>query len=197
MNMLQATAGIQSATDSPFADFDEFIRLYQQRIYRLLLAQTGEADLAEEITQDCFVRAFQKQKSFRGESHVFTWLARIAVNLVRDHYRSRRFAVWRKLVRFDDSERDQDRVQAVPDPGSTPEEHVLRRERLTQVSARVRQLTAPQREVLLLSAVEGMSIDEIATVTNRRPGTVKSHLHRAMMHLRTWDARQSEEGGRN
>lgn len=195
--MLQATADVQSATDSPFADFDEFIRLYQQRIYRLLLAQTGEADLAEEITQDCFVRAFQKQKSFRGESHVFTWLARIAVNLVRDHYRSRRFAIWRRLIRFDDSEREQERVQSVPDPGSTPEEHVLRRERLTQVSARVRQLTAPQREVLLLSAVEGMSIDEIATVTNRRPGTVKSHLHRAMMHLRNWDARQSGEGGGN
>ena len=195
--MLQATADVQSATDSPFADFDEFIRLYQQRIYRLLLAQTGEADLAEEITQDCFVRAFQKQKSFRGESHVFTWLARIAVNLVRDHYRSRRFAIWRMLIRFDDSEREQERVQSVPDPGSTPEEHVLRRERLTQVSARVRQLTVPQREVLLLSAVEGMSIDEIATVTNRRPGTVKSHLHRAMMHLRNWDARQSGEGGGN
>ena len=99
MNMLQAaaTAGTQTETESPFADFDEFIRLYQQRVYRLVLAQTGEVDLAEELTQECFIRAFQKQKSFRGDCQVFTWLARIAINLVRDHYRNRRFALWRTV----------------------------------------------------------------------------------------------------
>ena len=61
--MLQAAAEATSATESPFADFEDFVRLYQQRVYRLLLAQTGDADLAEELTQECFIRAFQKQKS--------------------------------------------------------------------------------------------------------------------------------------
>jgi RNA polymerase sigma-70 factor (ECF subfamily) len=186
MNMLQAAAEVRSATESPFADFDDFIRLYQQRIYRLALAQTGDSDLAEEITQDCFIRAFQKQNSFRGDSQVFTWLARIAINLVRDHYRNRKFAIWRKIIRFDSSEPEKDRVEEVPDPASTPEEHLLRRERLQRVSMRIRRLTSAQREILLLSAVEGMSIDEIAQITNKRPGTVKSHLHRAMVNLRTW-----------
>jgi RNA polymerase sigma-70 factor, ECF subfamily len=186
--MLQAAAPATTNTeaDSPFADFDEFIRLHQQRVYRLLLAQTGEPDLAEELTQECFIRAFQKQNGFRGDCQVFTWLARIAINLVRDHYRNRRFGFWRRFVRFDRSEEDHERAQQVRDPGSTPEEQVLRRERLERVSARIRNLTAPQREALLLSAVEGMSIDEIARATNRKPGTVKSHLHRAMMNLRNW-----------
>src|SRR3954452_530100 len=145
MNMLQAAATARAETeiDSPFADFDEFIRLYQQRVYRLVLAQTGEVDLEEELTQECFIRAFQKQKSFRGDCQVFTWLARIAINLVRDHYRNRRFALWRKLVRIDGSE--QDRAREVRDPASTPEEHLLRRERLQRVSARIRRLTPPQR----------------------------------------------------
>jgi len=188
MNMLQAAATARAETeiDSPFADFDEFIRLYQQRIYRLVLAQTGEPDLAEELTQECFIRAFQKQKSFRGDCQAFTWLARIAINLVRDHYRNRRFALWRRLIRFDASEPEQERAHEVRDPASTPEEHLLRRERLERVSARIRQLTAPQRETLLLSAVEGMSIDDISRATNRKPGTVKCHLHRAMMNLRNW-----------
>jgi RNA polymerase sigma-70 factor, ECF subfamily len=188
MNMLQAAAPAQESTEtaSPFADFDEFIRLYQQRVYRLVLAQTGEPDLAEELTQECFIRAFQKQTSFRGDCQVFTWLARIAINLVRDHYRNRRFAYWRRVIRFDHSDSEQERAHQVPDPASTPEEHILRRERLERVSARIRELTAPQREALLLSAVEGMSIDEIAKATNRKPGTVKSHLHRAMMNLRNW-----------
>ena len=186
MNMLQATAEASTTTESPFADFDDFIRLYQQRIYRLVLAQTLEPDLAEEITQECFIRAFQKQKSFRGDSQVFTWLARIAINLLRDHYRNRKFAIWRKIIRFESSEPEKDRAEEVPDPASTPEEHLLRRERLERVSWRIRRLTPPQREILLLSAVEGMSIDEISRITNRRPGTVKSHLHRAMMSMRAW-----------
>lgn len=186
--MLQAAApaGAQTEAESPFADFDEFIRLHQQRVYRLVLAQTGEPDLAEELTQECFIRAFQKQKGFRGECQVFTWLARIAINLVRDHFRNRRFAMWRRLIRFDASEPEQNQAEQVPDPASTPEEHLLRRERLERVSQRIQRLTVPQREALLLSAVEGMSIDEISRATNRRPGTVKSHLHRAMMNLRNW-----------
>src|SRR5947209_14571590 len=137
MNMLQAAAEVRSTTESPFADFDDFIRLYQQRIYRLALAQTGDSDLAEEITQDCFIRAFQKQNSFRGDCQVFTWLARIAINLVRDHYRNRKFAIWRKIIRFDGSEPEKDRAEEVPDPASTPEEHLLRRERLQRVSRRI------------------------------------------------------------
>ena len=186
--MLQAAApaGAKTEAESPFADFDEVIRLYQQRVYRLVLAQTGEPDLAEELTQECFIRAFQKQKGFRGDCQVFTWLARIAINLVRDHFRNRRFALWRKLIRFDASQPEQTQAEQVPDPASTPEEHLLRRERLQRVSQRIQRLTTPQREALLLSAVEGMSIEEISRATNRRPGTVKSHLHRAMMNLRNW-----------
>jgi len=186
--MLQAAApaGAQTEAESPFADFDEFIRLHQQRVYRLVLAQTGQPDLAEELTQECFIRAFQKQKGFRGDCQVFTWLARIAINLVRDHFRNRRFAMWRRLIRFDASEPEQNQAEQVPDPASTPEEHLLRRERLERVSQRIQRLTVPQREALLLCAVEGMSIDEISRATNRRPGTVKSHLHRAMMNLRNW-----------
>ena len=152
-----------------------------------------DVPLAEELTQECFVRAFQKQKSFRGESHVFSWLARIAINLVRDHYRNRRFALWRRVVRFDDAEPENDEAQSIPDPGSTPEEYVLRRERLERVSARIRLLSPPQRETLLLSAVEDMTVDEIARVTGRRPGTVKSHLHRAMMSLRMWNEKELSE----
>ena len=181
-----APAGTKTEAESPFADFDEFIRLHQQRVYRLVLAQTGDPDLAEELTQECFIRAFQKQNGFRGECQVFTWLARIAINLVRDHFRNRRLASWRKLIRFDASDPEQSRAEQVPDPASTPEEHLLRRERLERVSQRIQRLTTPQREALLLSALEGMSIEEISRATNRRPGTVKSHLHRAMMNLRNW-----------
>src|SRR5579872_3879049 len=143
MNMVQVATAARSETESPFADFDEFIRLYQQRVYRLVLAQTADAGLAEEITQECFIRAFQKQSTFRGDRQVFTWLARIAINLVRDHYRNRKLALWRRLVSFDRSEPEKEMAEEVRDPGSTPEEHVLRRERLQRVSERIARLTQP------------------------------------------------------
>ena len=62
--MLQAAAEATSATESPFADFEDFVRLYQERVYRLLLAQTGDADLAEELTQECFIRISEAEEPF-------------------------------------------------------------------------------------------------------------------------------------
>ena len=67
-------------------DFGEIVQLNQRRIYRLLLSMTRNPDTAETLTQECFLRAFEKRKSFRAEANVSTWLYRIAVNLARNRY---------------------------------------------------------------------------------------------------------------
>ena len=177
-------AAIKPQVASELDDFDQTIGLYQQRIYRLLLGQLGEPDIAEELTQECFIRAYQHRNRFRGESQVFTWLARIAINLARDYFRNRRLAFWRKLSRLDNSEEENRRALAVPDRSVSPEELVIQREKLAEVMDRVQQLSQPQRETLRLSVIEEMSLEEIAQCTNRRIGTVKTHLFRALMNLR-------------
>jgi RNA polymerase sigma-70 factor, ECF subfamily len=173
-------------------DFDEIVRLHQQRIYRLLLGQVGDPTLAEDLTQECFVRAYQSRAQFRGEAQLSTWLVRIAVNLARDYYRNRRMNFWKRLVRSDSSEEDSQRALAIPDHGTSPEQQVLQREKLGQVMELIKQLSPPQRETLLLSVMEEMSLKEIAQCTNRRLGTVKTHLYRALMNLR-----RLQEGKKN
>src|SRR5579883_985312 len=76
------------------ADFDEVVRLYRPRIFRFLLASLRDRDTAENLTQDCFLRAYMARERFRGDCSLSTWLMKIAMNLLRDHLRSRRMRFW-------------------------------------------------------------------------------------------------------
>src|SRR5262245_62908825 len=77
-------------------DFERIVEQYRTRVLRFVFASVHDMDLAETLTQDCFWKAYRSRKTFRGDCSMNTWLMRIAVNLVRDHARSRRFQFWRK-----------------------------------------------------------------------------------------------------
>ena len=80
-------------------DFEWMVLRHQKQIYRVLLLLLRDADAAETLTQECFLRAFKKHRSFRGESSLATWLVKIAINLARDHKRNRRWEFWRRLAK--------------------------------------------------------------------------------------------------
>ena len=82
-------------------EFDHIVRSHQRRVFRVLFSLVRDRDLADNLTQDCFLRAYQKRATFRGEASVETWLIRIAVNLARDHARNRRLAFWRNILQRD------------------------------------------------------------------------------------------------
>jgi len=71
-------------------EFSAVVARHRVQIFRFLLASTRDVDLAETLTQDCFLKAHRNWKSFRGESSAMTWLMRIAINLQKDHWRNRR-----------------------------------------------------------------------------------------------------------
>src|ERR1017187_7676087 len=77
-------------------EFSDVVASYRPQIFRFLLASTRDVDLAETLTQDCFLKAHRNWASFRGESTAMTWLMRIAINLQKDHWRNRRMQFWRK-----------------------------------------------------------------------------------------------------
>src|SRR6185369_13489559 len=81
---------------SELQDFDALVRLYWQRVFRFTLASARDRDVAETLTQECFLKAYRGRDSFRGDSTVQTWLMQIAINLVRDFARSRRLQFWRR-----------------------------------------------------------------------------------------------------
>ncbi len=164
-------------------DFDRLVRLHQQRIYRVLLAVLRDADAADTLTQECFLRAYQKRKSFRGAASAGTWLVRIAINLARDHQKNRRQSFWRRLM-ASPGDASEAAAAEVPDLRASPERALLAREETRAVARAVDRLPARQREVFLLRFVEEMSLEEIAQATELETGTVKSHLSRAVTAVR-------------
>jgi RNA polymerase sigma-70 factor (ECF subfamily) len=164
-------------------DFDLVVRQHQRRIYRVLLGLVRDPDLADNLTQDCFVRAYEKRASFRGESSVSTWLIRIAINLARDHARNRRAGFWRRLFSAP-AEETESALETVADLGASPERSLIARQELARVWRIVEQLPQRQREVFLLRFAEEMPLEEIALALGMQSGTVKAHLFRALGTVR-------------
>jgi RNA polymerase sigma-70 factor (ECF subfamily) len=141
-----------------------------------------DADEADNLTQECFLRAYQNLSTFRGESSLETWLLRIAANLARDHARNRKRSFWKRLLGLEGGE-EQTSVPMVS-PSPTPEQQLLAREEVDAVWRAARELSEQQRAVFLLRFVEEMELNEIGEVLRLRVGTVKSHLFRALQAVR-------------
>jgi RNA polymerase sigma-70 factor (ECF subfamily) len=163
-------------------DFTPLVQEHQKRIYRVLLGMVRDADAAETLTQECFLKAFRKRATFRGEGSVGVWLLKIAVNLARDHRRNRLREFWERLM--SSSAEVAELEQSMPDPQASPERVILGREEVEGVWAAVEKLPAQQRAVFVLRFVEEMSLEEIAQATSLKMGTVKAHLFRAVHAVR-------------
>jgi len=167
---------------SALDDFTPLVELHQQRIYRVLLGMVRDPDAAQTLTQECFLKAYQKRATFRGEASVDVWLVKIAVNLARDHRRSRLREFWHRL--FSSSGEVAGLGQSLPDPRPSQEQVLLGREEAAGVWAAVEKLAPQQRAVFILRFVEEMSLEEIAAATSLKVGTVKTHLFRAVRAVR-------------
>jgi RNA polymerase sigma-70 factor (ECF subfamily) len=139
-------------------------------------------DLAETLTQECFLKAHRNWSRFRGDSSPMTWLMRIAINLQKDHWRNRRMQFWRSTrtnaVDLDEAS------EWLPSGERTAEQQILARERVAQVWNVVGNLSERQRTVFLLRYVEERELSEIAQATGLSEGTVKAHLSRALSRVR-------------
>lgn len=163
-------------------DFEQLVALHRQRIYRFALASLRDQDAAETVTQDCFLRAHRAWDGFRGDSSVQNWLMKIALNLIRDTARTRRFQFWKRAqssdVLFDSADR------FIPDCSSTPEAQLSARQQVKLVWRALDDVSANQRRVFLLHFMEGMSPAEIVEVTGMNNGVVRVNLHRAVRAVR-------------
>src|SRR5258705_1894340 len=81
------------------SEFDVFVQTYRPRVFRFLLASVRDRESAENLTQDCFLRAYRARDQFRGECSQTTWLMQIAINLVCKHESSSRLKFWRRALR--------------------------------------------------------------------------------------------------
>ncbi len=173
---------IITAEDSAAQEFARVVQKHRPQIFRFLLASTRDVDLAETLTQECFLKAHRNWASFRGESSAMTWLMRIAINLQKDHWRNRRMQFWR-TTRTNGVDVDE-ASEWLSSGESSVEQKLLARERVSQVWTAVKSLSERQRTVFLMRYVEEQDLNEIATATGLSEGTVKAHLSRAVARVR-------------
>lgn len=147
---------------------DEWMRLYGDRIIRVVYLIIDDYHVAEEITQEVFVRAFKSMNSFRGDSSAYTWLYRIALNLSRNHLNRKSKISFRPLK----IEEKEDVLT------ESPEEKMVRKDLSRKIRDSIMQLSLIYREVIILHYFEDLKVSEIAQVLQQPEGTVKSKLSR-------------------
>lgn len=186
MHTLTATEMIRAErrerTISELDDIDALVRTHRARLLRFVTFSVGDEDLAASIVQDCFLRAYTKREQFRGDSSVSTWLTTIALNLVRDHQRARKFQFWRKAERSSVDVMEMASVLSARE--TSPEGQLLAQEKAAAVAKVVASLSENQRTVFLLRFSEEMDLHTIAEMTGMKISTVKTHLHRAVRAVR-------------
>jgi RNA polymerase sigma-70 factor, ECF subfamily len=152
----------KSGSEGELLSFPDVYEAFKRPVRGTLFKLCGPVDL-DDVVQECFTRIWKGLPKFRGGSSLKTWIYSIVVRTGIDHLRSRR----KHLTALDPSE--------LP-AASNPEREQMYRDLIFRgLSA----LTLEHRTVLILHAYEGLSLDEVATVTSTQPGTVKSRLHYA------------------
>ena len=136
----------------------------------------GDSEMAEDVTQDVFIRLQSSLPGFRGEAELSTWLYRVTLNLCRDYLKKRRF-------------RTVEVGEARPTEGSPlrvvehPDERVDAERTRTAVRAAIDRLPDDQREAVMLRYISDLSYAEIARITATPLGTVASRVFRALKRL--------------
>jgi RNA polymerase sigma-70 factor (ECF subfamily) len=173
-------------------DIDAFCLLaqrYARRIYLLASHYCRNAQDAEDLSQEVWMKAYQALGSFRSESSFYTWLRRITINAFLNHRRSSLFrrrgqttAV--QLVQID--------TEPLVSHSVTPE-NIYNKLLFVSVLEALAELTPSQRLAFLLRHYEGMSYDEIAAAMNCSTGTVKKGVSRAIAKLRAKLSPEADE----
>ena len=165
------------------AALNDLMARHATAVFHFLCRLTGNADDANDLAQETFVRVFKSCKSFRVEQKFSTWLFTIAANLARNHFR------WRSRhpnvsLEAEYSETDQPLGSTLPANSPAPNESALAEERAAAVRRAVQKLPDDLREAIVLCEWEERSVAEAAIILEATPKAVESRLYRARGLLR-------------
>jgi RNA polymerase sigma-70 factor (ECF subfamily) len=153
--------------------FERLYRTHVDRVYSICARMVNDRGRAEELTQDVFVRAWEKLVQFRGESAFGTWLHRLAVNLVLNERKTER----RRQEKYSD-------VEDLDDVPSRAEHSEWTPGLAVDLEAAIQLLPPGARQVFILHDVEGFTHEEIGRMLGVTAGGTKAQLHRARLLLR-------------
>jgi RNA polymerase sigma-70 factor (ECF subfamily) len=175
---------VKAAQGGDKRGFDELVRRYQDKVYRLCFKILRHEDDAAEALQDAFLSAYKGLAHFKAESTFSTWLYRIATNASLMKYRKRRDGHI-SLEQSQSSNEDSETLQ-IPDWTQQPVKDLLDAETREVMSEGIQRLPEELRTVFVLRDVQGLSNAEVSDVLQLSVAAVKSRLHRARRQLRDW-----------
>lgn len=169
--IVASLVGATSPDEALEARFRAFVATHRDRAVSTAWRLVGDDGAAEDIAQDAFLLAWRALARFRGDAQLSTWFYRILVRQAHNHRR------WRGVRhKWHDLFRDPDETPSAAPPSDTAAR--------AQIATAIDRLSRGQRETFVLVHLEGFTVNEAAEVLGKAPGTVKSHLHRALVALR-------------
>ncbi len=174
---------ISSAAKGDLEAFNDLVLKYQDLVYNITRGILGNADAAQDATQEAFIRAFQHIGGFRGGSFR-CWLLRIATNTCYDVLRTLRRHPTGPLIPYDGDGNEMDSRLWLADPRSSPEAETEKDEFLQTLYHRIDELPAVYQTVITLVDLNGLDYDEAAQALGVPIGTVRSRLARARLHIK-------------
>jgi RNA polymerase sigma-70 factor (ECF subfamily) len=175
------------------AAWELVVTTYTRKVYNLSYRYTSRRDLAEDLTQDIFIRVYQNLKSFRMEAgSLQNWILKVGRNLIIDHYRQTRR--YQKTGGSDELEAIALEDQKSPSPLRSVEQA----EATKFLQDGLRALSPELKEAVILRDLEGMAYQEIAKVLSIPEGTVKSRINRGRIELaKLLGKRRAQAGAQN
>ena len=164
-----------------------FISDNLRRVFLLIYRIVGNVADAQDLTQEAFIKALQRQDQLKDTEKAAHWLSRIASNTAIDFLRRHGKVNFCEIDGL---------AEPVREPTESPEQAVLRSEHRAYLEEGLQVLTARERAALILRDVEGLSADEVARVLNCSKATVRSHIANARIKFRRYMERNRRAGER-
>ncbi len=178
---------VEAAQAGDYPAFEELVRRYHDKVYRLAFGMTRSHQDAEEVVQDTFLNAFRSLSTFRRDSAPGSWIYRIAANGALMKLRSKRR---KPLLSIDDvpgaaeDKRRRSALWPVGEWSRQPEEKLVSAELARHLEDAIGRLPEHQRVVLLLRDVDGLNNEQVAETLGLTLPTVKARLHRSRLFIR-------------
>lgn len=169
---------IRLAQEGDTESFGLLVQKNETRVYTLMLRMTRNPEDARDLTQESFLLAYRKIRTFQMKSSFSTWLCRLAANVCIDFLRRE------KRRREQMPQTSWELIMEAADQREEPQAKLEQAERKRALERGIEQLSEDHRQVLILREIGGLSYEEIGDVLKLEPGTVKSRLARARRSLR-------------
>ena len=166
---------IRKAKQGNLYSFEQLVKKYQKKMYRLAFRMTKNHDSADDLAQETFVKAFTSIRSFKEEYKFYPWICRICMNLSINYLKRKKFTV-------SESELEPYKLEDKKATGD-PMSQLIKDELMDRIERSIDKLPPPFKVVFILKVCEDLSYEQIAKSLNISVGTVMSRLFRARERL--------------